>query len=471
MQRKEFIRLGTLASLGLSLHPLSILGKPFLPVYQSANAIFYTNKDAEYDVLRQGFNSRINKFPAAIALCKNTLGVQEAIRYAKKYNLTITVKSGGHSMEGFSCGTGTMQINLSLMNQINWVNDYEIKVGPACLLKDLYKELIPKNRILPGGSCATVAIGGLSLGGGYGLMSRLFGLTCDSLKAVTMVSGNGEIISSDTDPELLWACKGGGNGHYGVITEMHFKVHNRPKIMSSYRFRSFKVSTERAKSILGAWFEQSKSLPKSCFSSCLFNGDTAYILLTNVSGSSPAVQTFISNMQKTCDKFTSNTDQPLEAALKNYYGLQHPVPFKNASAGLYRSYAEIEPALEGILNIVFRTKGMILQFNTLGGAIQDPEFERQSSFPHREYTYFTELQAYWEAPNTGELLMKRFEEVQQLVSKQGIVPQYANYPDINFSNYETRYYGKNLERLRAVKMKYDPGNWLRYEQSIKPEGK
>ena len=114
---------------------------------------------------------------------------------------------------------------------------------------------------------------------------------------------------------------------------------------------------------------------------------------------------------------------------------------------------------------------MILQFNTLGGAIQDPEFERQSSFPHREYTYFTELQAYWEVPNTGELLMKRFEEVQQLVSKQGIVPQYANYPDINFSNYETRYYGKNLERLRAVKMRYDPGNWIRYEQSIRSVGK
>lgn len=467
MNRKEFLKLTTLTSLGLVLHPLMNFANPFVVGSSDENVTFYNNKDTEYNALRSGFNSRINKYPAVIAVCKTTKGVQKAILYAKEFKLPIAIKSGGHSMEGFSCGNSGMQIIVSNLNKMEWINSYKIKVGPGVLLKDIYEGLIPKNRILPGGSCATVAIGGLSLGGGYGLMSRLFGLTCDSLEEVTMVDGNGKILSSKNDKDLLWACKGGGNGSFGVITEMYFKVHNRPTYMSSYRFRSFNVSIEKGKEILKTWFEESKKLPNACFSTCLFNGDTVYILLTNVSKPTPIVQQFITKMKSLNDKFTSNFQQPLGTALKNYYGQQHPVLFKNASSGLYKSFEEIEPIIDSILEIVFNTKGMIYQFNTLGGAIQNPVFENSSSFPHREYSFFTELQTYWESPKEEENLLKRFEDVQQIVAKQGITAQYANYPDINFANYENSYYSKNLPRLKLLKKKYDVDNNIRHEQSIK----
>lgn len=464
MQRKEFLHVSAILGVGIIFHPLWSRAQSFTP---SSNVTFYTAKDSSYSSLRLGFNLRIKKNPKYIAICKNVQGVQESILLAIQLKLPVSIKSGGHCMEGFSCGEGSMQIVLSSMNAIQWIDPYRIKVQPACLLASIYAELIPRKRILPGGSCATVAIGGLTLGGGYGLMSRLFGLTCDSLEAVTMIDGNGKLIQSKHDADLLWACKGGGNGNFGVITDLTFKVHNRPSVMSSYRFRSYKITTDLGKKVLKTWFEESRKLPNACFSTCLFNGDTVYILLTNVSKITPAVQQFINKMKSVTSKFTSNLNQPLEAALKNYYGQQNPTRFKNASAGLYKSFADIEPVLEKILQIVFSTKGMIYQLNTLGGAIQSSNFEVGSSFPHRAYPYFSELQTYWDQEQHDEKILQRFEEVQQLISSQQINAQYRNYPDINFKNFEQDYYGDNLVKLKQLKLRYDPNNLIRHEQSIR----
>lgn len=468
MNRKEFLKLTTLSGVGVLIKPLMNFANPFVPISSNENVVFYNNKDAEYNSLKAGFNSRINRFPTVVAVCKNTQGVKEAVLYAKEFKLPISIKSGGHCMEGFSCENGSMQIVLSNINQLKWIDKNTISVGPAILLHSIYEELIPRNKILPGGSCATVAVGGLTLGGGYGLMSRLFGLTCDSLLALKMVDGNGNIISSKTDADLLWACKGGGNGNFGVVTEMVFKVHNRPSQMSSYRFRSFNVDTEKGKLILKTWFEESKLLPNACFSTCLFNGDMAYILLTNVSKNTPIVNRFIAKLKLVTEKFSANVNQPLAKALKNYYGQQHPLMFKNASAGLYNSYQDLEPMIDEILNTVLKTKGMIFQFNTLGGAIQNPVFEKSSSFPHRSFSFFTELQTYWETPTQGEHLMQKFEVVQNIIAKNNVTAQYRNYPDINFINYEEKYYGKNLAKLKQIKNKYDAQNIIRHQQSIKP---
>src|SRR6185436_13398082 len=108
--------------------------------------------------------------------------------------------------------------------------------------------------------------GGLTLGGGYGLLSRQFGLTCDSLTAIKMVDGSGNIISSVNDSELLWACKGGANGNFGIITEMNFKVHKAPTNMQSYRLRYKNIPEEKIIPLMETWFTVAPGLPKHCFS-------------------------------------------------------------------------------------------------------------------------------------------------------------------------------------------------------------
>ncbi len=467
-QRKEFLKMVALTNLGLLSKPLHGLAMPHAvqPVSNS-NVQYYKKGDALYETLRNGFNKRINKYPAVIALCENTAGVAEAVKYAAQQNLPVAVKSGGHCMEGFSVNNDGMVINLSKLNSISWLDKNTIKVGPGCMLSQLYDELLPKGKILPGGSCASVGIGGLVLGGGYGLMARLFGLTCDSLLQVTMVDGMGNVKSSDNDNELLWACRGGGNGNFGIVTELVFKVHNAPSTMQSYRFKTYKVNTAKAKTILQKWFEVTPGLPPACFSAFVLNGKTAYILLTNTGKHTAAVQQVVTALSAVSGKTTLTRATPLQRALKVFYGRPNPMFFKNASAGLYRDFTQIERYIDQALDIVTTSPGMIYQVNTLGGNIVNAAFEAGAAFPHRGYPFFSELQAYWEGEKQGQRLMARFQQVQDVFNSNGITAQYRNYPDINFNNSGSLYYGSNYARLQAVKRRYDPNNLIRHEQSVR----
>jgi hypothetical protein len=466
-QRMDFLIMSLMANVGLCVNPFLINKKIAAFLLLNENVIYYKNGDKEYDILRKGFNKRIERHPAIIGLCKNTDGIVEAIKYAKNKNLPVAIKSGGHCMEGFSCNDGGMVINLSLLNNIEWVDEETIKVGPACTLSKIYDFTLSKNKIIPGGSCGSVGIGGLALGGGYGLLSRKFGLTCDSLIEVTMVDGNGIIRNSKDEKDLLWACKGGGNGNFGVVSEMKFKVHQSPASIQSFRFRAFKINTERAKSILEKWFEVTKDFPDSCFSAFVLNETTVYILVTTTEKITPQVQILFNKISQLTDKKTNTIFHPLNEALRVFYGTQYPVKFKNACAGLYKSYDDIKNGIDKILETVITGSNTILQINTFGGQIQNAEAEKNSSFPHRAYSYVSELQTYWDNEKEGKQQMLRFEMIQQMFNEIGINAQYCNYPDINFKNYSSLYYGKNYKMLQQIKNKYDPDNLIRYEQSIK----
>jgi hypothetical protein len=468
MQRKQFLKTALLANAALLTKPLFSIADGFLVdnLLSNEDVTYYKKPDAAYDSLRKGFNKRIDKYPLLIAVCTSTKGVANAVQYAIANKLPVAIKSGGHCMEGFSSNNGGMVINLTPLNKVEWVEDFKIKVGPGCTLQNLYNYILPKQKILPGGSCAGVALGGLVTGGGYGLMSRLFGLTCDSLLEVTMVDGKGNIVSSKDNPELLWACKGGASGNFGVVTELTFKVHTAPKLMQSIRFKTKNATAKKAAEIFKVWFAESKLLPNHCFSACLLNGKTVYILLTNTSKITTAVQNFINKLSAVSQTTINSPAKPLATALKTYYGRQQPLNFKNASSGLYKSFAEIEPFIENVLQKVIDSPGMIYQVNTVGGAVQNTEFEKTSCFAHRDYFYFSELQAYWESPTQANKLIQLFEEVQQLFYSNNIFVQYRNYPDVNFKAPLQQYYGSNLERLKAIKKLYDPIGVIKHEHSL-----
>lgn len=460
-----------LANIGLQAHAFDFLATPgkiiTTPAVSGANVDYYKKGDAEYEVLRKGFNKRIDKLPLIIARCKNTAGVAEAIKYAIDNNLPVAIKSGGHCMEGFSCNNGGMVINLSLLNTVEWINNDRIKVGPGCTLSKLYDEILPKGKYLPGGSCGGVGIGGLVLGGGYGLLGRKYGLTCDSLEQITMVDGTGKVQNSNTDKELLWACKGGGNGNFGVVTELQFKVHKAPATMQSFRFKVHNADTKKVRSIMEKWFELVATLPVSCFSAFVLNRKTVYILLTNAEKSNAGIQDTIDALTKITEKTTHNKSQPLATALKVFYGRPLPLYLKNASAGLYKSFSDIENCIDKAIETVIKTPGMIYQVNTLGGNIQNVEMEKASAFPHRAFPYFSELQTYWDTEKQAPRLLQKFQEVQEFFIANGITTQYRNYPDINFKNWDALYYGSNYSRLQQIKNRYDPHNLVRHDQSIK----
>lgn len=423
--------------------------------------------DERYNDLRQGFNKRIDKYPLLIAICSSTEEVAAAVAYGREKGLPISVKSGGHSMEGFSCNDGGLVINLSKMNKVEMLDGNMIKVGPGCKLSYLYDVILPKGRLLPAGSCGTVGVGGLTLGGGYGLFARKYGLTCDHLVEATMVDGNGNIHSTKNDEELLWALKGGGAGNFGVVTEMVFKTQAAPAKLQAHYFKARKLSAVRASAILQTWMELAPELPDACFSGFVLNGSTLNILITNYEPGNNTLQPLLDKLAAVVDEYRSSHVGDLGKMLRNYYGISKPLYFRNSSAGFFKNYQEISGYINMVFEKIVSTPGMIYQVNTMGGKIKDSGFEKLSSYPHRSCDFLSELQAYWGNPSQDKRLADVTSQILNITEQHGITRQYVNYCSLEFSNWENAYYMENYSRLQEVKRKYDPDNNIRHPQSVK----
>lgn len=480
LTRAEFIKLSAVGALGFiaacdtskrqaqtpTADSTSHAAKPTTPISSNEYVQFYDASSAEYERLRGGFNQRIQKHPKIIAECTSTEGVVRAVQYAMQQELPIAIKSGGHCFEGFSSNNGGLVIDCSAMNSVEWIDATTVRVGAGCKLGNLYPELFSRGRIIPAGSCAGVGVAGLTLGGGYGLFSREFGLTCDSLVGVTLVDGNGNVHNAKGDDDIMWACKGGGNGNFGIATHFTFTTHKAPATLTAHRFKSRGLNGAKADAILATWFEQTALLPKSCFSAFVLNGSALTILVTNTHSDSPDVEGVLKKLSEVTQSNSLGKARSLEDAVEVFYGQTNPMYFKNASAGLYKNYNDISHFITDALELVTRTPGMIYQVNTLGGEIQNQEFERASSFPHRAQSYLSELQTYWNSNKQTEHFVQAFAKVQQVFSNNGIRSQYRNYPDISLSDWQHAYYKDSYSRLQFIKGTLDPHNRIRHEQSV-----
>lgn len=432
----------------------------------SGNVTYLEPGAAEYDAQRAGFNRRFDHKPALIAMCLNTDGVAEAVQKAIAMKLPIAVKSGGHCCEDFSGNAGGMVINLSRMNTIEWVNDHQVRIGPGMKLSELYGELLPRGRIIPAGTCASVGVGGLTLGGGFGLLTRQRGLTCDSLLEVTAVDGTGRILSSKDDPELLWACKGGGNGNFAIITELLFTTHEAPGHLISHRLKAKGLTGERSTEILRKWMELCPTLPPQCFSAFVLNHNALTILLTTTGSNTPEMENFILELNPLVDKVQTGGKIPVQEALRVFSGSNSPVYMKVSSAGFFQDFSEMEGFVPEVLAAVNETPGLIYQINTVGGEMNQASLEAGSAFAHRPAQFLAELQTYWQEPAQEKNMVSRFDPVLKMAVPDTVTRLYCNYPDRSFNDWQHRYYGGNYERLQAVKRRLDPQNLIRHRQSV-----
>ena len=342
------------------------------------------------------FNSRLKPKPAAVWPCRKEQDVIAAIRWAIGQAKKISIKSGGHCFEGFCLSDDQLAIDLSALQFM--ALDPEQKsftVGPGATLKQINDFLLPKGRVLPAGSCGGVGIGGLTLGGGYGLLARQYGLTCDHLTGLRMIDAEGQVHDVEGDSPLLKACRGGGNGNFGVITQLRFRTQAAPSHLHHRRFKSANLSPAKVKTLLSAWFEATHELPDDAFSAFVLNGSSLTILLTHTDLRQRERITRATKALESLTESQSRYFAPLyPGGIQTYYGRSGPLPFKNASAGMHLGFAELEPLIEELARRVAGTGGLIWQINTLGGAIQNPEFAKASVFAHRACLYLAEIQGY-----------------------------------------------------------------------------
>ncbi|WP_147371564.1 FAD-binding oxidoreductase, partial [Calidithermus roseus] len=184
--------------------------------------------DFGWDDARKGFNQRFDVQPRAVVFCQSTRDVANAILWARENNLPFRARSGRHSYEGYSLINEGLIIDLSDLDNVSVNREHMIaQIGAGIHMLELSEWLGQVNVTLPLATGPTVGLAGLALGGGFGLTSRKYGLTCDNLIGLEIVDAEGKalIASEFRHPDLFWACKGGGGGNFGIATRFFFRVH------------------------------------------------------------------------------------------------------------------------------------------------------------------------------------------------------------------------------------------------------
>ena len=180
---------------------------------------------ARFDRARLGWNSRFDTvLPQAIVHCATARDVAETIAFADRYGIELAVRSGGHCFAGHSTGQGVV-VDVSPMRSVRVYGDVAA-VGAGARLGYAYERLDELGRTIPGGTCPSVGITGLTLGGGLGILGRRYGVTSDRLTAAQVVLASGDIIDCDErrHPDLFWALRGAGAGNFGIVTSLSFRI-------------------------------------------------------------------------------------------------------------------------------------------------------------------------------------------------------------------------------------------------------
>lgn len=200
---------------------------PFAQLKESLRGGLILPTDETYHDARAVYNAMIDRYPAAIARCVDVADVVQAVNFAREHHLPLAVRGGGHNGGGLGVVDDGLVIDLSLMKGTRVDPEQgTIRVGGGCVWGDVDHATHAYGMATPSGIISTTGVGGLTLGGGIGHLSRACGLAIDNLLSVDMVLADGSIVtaSANDHPDLFWAVRGGG-GNFGVVVSFHFKLH------------------------------------------------------------------------------------------------------------------------------------------------------------------------------------------------------------------------------------------------------
>jgi FAD/FMN-containing dehydrogenase len=420
--------------------------------------------DDVYDTVRRPYNTvYAHRRPAAVALCADESDVARCLEFAARERIPVAARSGGHSYAGYSVPEDGLVIDLAALNAIRVADDGRARVGAGTRMIDLYDELAGAGRLLPAGSCATVGIGGLTLGGGISVVGRKYGLTCDRLLAARVVTPDGRVRRTDrhTEPDLFWALRGGGGGNFGVVTSFTFDTAPAPEVVVF----TLEFPTGAATDVLGAWQEWMVGTPDGLWTVC--------DVLSGTPPGTGVVGTWIGpepELTRLLDRLTAKvtpttrTEVPMDygTAMRYFAGCLPACtptdgsPFVASSRMLHRP---VDPAR--VVTLLAGRRAGRAQFDSFGGAIGRVRPE-DTAFPHRHA--ISSVQAYVDVVDVDEAEARRI--LADLRDGLGPHTGYVNYIDPDMPDWQTAYYGRNLPRLRRTARRYDPDRVLAFPQGL-----
>ncbi|GGQ90495.1 hypothetical protein GCM10010267_61750 [Streptomyces griseorubens] len=448
--------------------------------------------DADWTTAHRLYNTRFDTLrPAAVAYVRHADDIRTALTHAREHAVPLAVRSGGHSYAGWSSGDGRLIVDVSAMAGIRVEGDTAV-VGAGAQLIDVYRALTARGLTLPGGSCPTVGISGLTLGGGHGVTSRAYGLTCDSLTEVTLVTADGSRLtaSGSEHPDLFWALRGAGNAQFGVVTEFRFRTHPAPRSVTGHLTWPW----ERAAAVVAAWQEWGPGQPDEIWS--------ALHLENTGAGPSVSVTVFslgtYGELQNAVDRLADRVGASASSVLlrrRSYResmelytgctsfaddrcGLRGGTPGRSPEGALSReTYAARSDFYDrplddaGINTLLERTRAArggsaSIALTALGGAVNRVA-PAATAFVHRRSRVLAQYLASWHPDSSdGTTVRQWLTATHQALRPHASGAAYQNYTDPGLADWRRAYYGDAAPRLSRLKRRYDPDRVFTHPQAL-----
>jgi FAD/FMN-containing dehydrogenase len=485
--------------------------------------------DPRFETLKRGHNLR---FPATsaeaasrIVICSNEDEIAAALQRIVTSGLRPTIRSGGHCYEDFVANNpGGAILDLSTFNLVDR-HDGAFRIAPGALLGDVYQTLYKRYGVtLPAGTCYMVGAGGHISGGGYGLLSRMHGLTSDWLTAIDIltVEAHGRVtprhVDAQRDPDLFRACRGAGGGNFGVITRFYFnQLPSAPQEVSeaSLWFSWSSMTEERLGKILttyGDYWATRGLDPDTCGLFAIL-----FLVPDNHAGARFGIHTqFVQRdgtakdllvQQEFLDRFASLNPDPLphpspEGSSPAYQMERRPwlnatlagggsgggsrAKYKSAYMKQNFTAAECKAIHRYLTNSGDQTQGTCLSIDSYGGTINRPELARDTAIAQRSSIMKLQWQCYWRTQEEDAARLKFTDDFFTAVYTGTHVPPefqgtpfgerfegcYMNYADsdmLRYSHWPQLFYGTGslYPFLQSVKRRYDPNNIFHSSMSIR----
>jgi len=435
---------------------------------------------AGYDKARAIWNAMIDKKPGAIARCANTADVVKAVKLARERGLTLAVKGGGHNIAGSALCNGGLVIDLSGMKAVTVnVATRRATVEGGALLGDYDAATLAHGLATPLGINSTTGVAGLTLGGGFGWLSRKYGMTVDNLESAELVLASGEVVhvSASENPDLFWAIRGGG-GNFGVVTKFEFRLHPvGPEVLSGLVV----YPIEQAKQVLQKYRDFVATAPDELSVWTVLRLAPPLPFLPEAAHGKGMVALAF------CYAGDPKVGEPLVQPLKKFgtpvgdhIGVQPYTAWQQAfdplltpGARNYWKSHNFATIPDGLIDAVLAAINTLpspqceIFFGAIGGATMRPAPDA-AAYPHRDAQYVMNVHGRWETAAEDAVGVKWARDFFKASAPFSTGSVYVNFLTEDEVDRTTAAYGPNYARLSTIKKRYDPTNLFCTNMNIKP---
>ena len=437
--------------------------------------------ESGYDAARTIWNAMIDRRPALIIRAAGAADVIQAVTLARTHGLVIAIKGGGHNIAGNAVGDGGLMLDLSAMKSVRIdPRARTARVEPGVTLGEFDREAQAFGLATPVGINSTTGIAGLTLGGGFGWISRRYGLTVDNLIAADVVTADGKLLcaSATESPGLFWAIRGGG-GNFGVVTSFEYRLHPvGPEVMAGLiifpqdnartLLRQYRKITARAPRELTAWVVLRKAPPLPFLPAEVHGTDIVVFAVC-----------YCGDLAK-----GKKAVAPLRALGKPLADIVGPMPFAGwqtafdplltPGARNYWKSHDFAKLSDPLIDLLVDHAGRVPTPETevvlvhIGGAVNNVPVIA-TSYPHRNIEYIVNVHTRWSHPSQDQSCIAWARQLFDAMAPHSTGGVYVNFmPEDEGQRVKIGAYGRNYKRLTTLKAKYDPRNLFRMNQNIKP---